>query len=355
MSFKIMPKSVLSDWVTQLQVDYRVVGPVKKQGHYVFDEIKTIDDLCMESPPSILPPKKYLMPPRETLLQYEMDGSGIEATIEATPTVILGMHSCDIHAVKLLDHVFSMGYKEQHYQAHRDHTFLVSIECLSPCTENSFCRDMGTASTADGYDLHLLDLGDVYAIDVNTRKGGRLLEGYNLVFDSLPPDEERLNERLNEKWQQFEYKLDFDIVEMSDVLRASYNCTLWDELGDRCLACGMCTQVCPTCYCFDVTDEADLLLQNGTRSRSWDSCQINTFSEVAGGHDFREKLGQRQRHRFMRKGKYQIDAFEMVGCVGCGRCATSCLVHITPIEVFNELHKRRDAEEPVEAIYHALV
>ncbi len=355
MSFKIMPKSVFPDWVEHLRENYRVVAPVQKHGHFVFDEIETCDGLCLKSPPSVLPPKKYIMPPRETLLQYELDGSNFETVIESEPTVILGMHSCDIHAVKLLDHVFSMGYAEQNYQAHRDNTYLVSIECMSPCTENSFCRDMGTASANDGYDLHMIDLGDVYAVYVNTRRGGRLLEGFRRVFESSPPDEERLNQKLSEKWQKFEYKLDFDIVEMSDVLHASYNCQHWGELGDICLACGMCTQVCPTCYCFDITDEADLLMQNGTRSRQWDSCQVNTFSEVAGGHDFREKLAARQRHRFMRKGKYQMDAFGMVGCVGCGRCATSCLVHITPIKVFNELHKRRQAEQPVEEIHHALI
>ncbi len=344
MSFKIMPKSVLPDWVALLNTQYRIVGPTKKFGQFVFDEIHSIDDLHLESPPSILPPKKYLMPPREVLLEYRMDGSRMKVAQTAEPTVILGLHTCDIHAIKLLDHVFSEGYVEQHYQAHRDQTYLVSIECLSPCTKHSFCRDMGTASTADGYDLHMLDLGDVYAIDVNTRKGTKLLEDCYQVFDSLPPDEELLNQVLHEKWQKFEYRLDFDIVEMSDLLKRGYSSDLWHDLGERCLACGMCTQVCPTCYCFDVADEADLLLQQGQRTRRWDSCQVNTFAEVAGGHDFRAKLAARQRHRFMRKGRYQIDAFDMVGCVGCGRCATSCLVHITPIEVFNELHRREDAK-----------
>ncbi len=341
MSFKIMPKSVMPDWVAQLSARYRVVGPTEKQGQYVFDEIKSIDDLCLESPPSVLPPKKYLLPPRETLLKYRLDGSRIEAKVESEPTVILGMHACDIHAVKLLDHMFSQGYNDQHYQAHRDQTYLVSIECLSPCTEHSFCRDMGTASTADGFDLHMLDLGEVYAIDGTSRKGKRLLEESTYIFDSMPSDVENLNQKLGEKWQKFNYKLDFDIVEMSDLLEDQYESDLWDELGERCLACGMCTQVCPTCFCFDVTDEADLLLKEGKRTRRWDSCQVNSFSEVAGGHDFRAKLATRQRHRFMRKGKYQLDALGMVGCVGCGRCATSCLVHITPISVFNELHRRQ--------------
>lgn len=339
-----MPKNVFPDWVEQLNTQFRIVGPTKKLGKFIFDEINTIDDLHLESPPSVLPPKKYLMPPRETLLSYRLDGSRTEATIEVEPTVIFGLHTCDIHAISLLDHMFSTGFNEKNYQLHRENTFLVSIECLKPCTQHSFCRDMRTASAADGYDLHMLDLGDVYIIDVNTRKGIELLKDCRNIFDALPPDVDRLNQVLQSKWQQFEYRLDFNIVEMSGLLADMYENDFWVELGDRCLACGMCTQVCPTCYCFDVSDEADLLLQEGTRSRRWDSCQVNTFSEVAGGRDFRRSRAARLRHRFMRKGRYQMDDCGMVGCVGCGRCAESCLVHITPIEVFNELHQRHQLE-----------
>ncbi len=348
MSLKIMPKNVLPDWVAHLSESFRIVGPTKKLGKYVFDEINEIDDLCLESPPSALPPKKYLFPQRENLLQYRLDGSRMEATIESEPTVIFGLHTCDIHAIMLLDHTFSTGFNDQYYQARRQKTYLVSIECLAPCTEHSFCRDMGTASAADGFDLHMLDLGDVYIIDVNTRKGIELLKDCRNIFDALDPDVTRRNQTLKEKWQKFHYRLEFDIVEMSDLLGDMYESDLWSELGERCLACGMCTNVCPTCYCFDVADEADLFLEEGIRSRRWDSCQVNMFSEVAGGHDFRAKLAARQRHRFMRKGRYQMDACGMVGCVGCGRCATSCLVHITPIEVFNELFRRDELKTKVE-------
>lgn len=348
MSLIIMPKNVLPDWVAQLDNHFRIVGPTKKLGKYVFDEIKSVDDLHLDSLPSTLPAKKYLFPPRENLLQYRIDGSRMEATVEAEPIVIFGLHTCDIHAIKLLDHAFSNGYNDQNYQARRENTYLISIECLTPCTEHSFCRDMGTASAADGYDLHMLDVGEAYIIDANTRKGIELLKDCRNVFDALPPDVERLNRTLQSKWQKFNYRLDFDIVEMSDLLGVMYESDLWNELGERCLACGMCTNVCPTCYCFDVTDEADLHLEEGKRSRRWDSCQVNTFAEVAGGHDFRERLAERQRHRFMRKGRYQMDTCGMVGCVGCGRCATSCLVHITPIEVFNELFQRNELSTEVE-------
>ncbi|NCF67435.1 MAG: Ni/Fe hydrogenase subunit beta [Chloroflexi bacterium] len=354
MSYKIMPRAVLSDWVDRLRQQYRVVGPLEKHGQFVFDEITSVDELCLDYPPTILPPKKYLVPPREVMLQYGLDGSRIEATIDSKPTVILGIHTCDLHAIKLLDHVFSQGYVDQHYQTHRAQTYLVGIECLTQCTEQSFCRDMGTASSADGYDIHILDLGDVYALNVSTRKGTKLLDGFHHAFDAMPTDMERINQKFSEKWEQFPYRLEFDIVEMSDLLRECYDSDLWEELGERCLACGMCTQVCPTCYCFDVTDEADLRLEKGRRLRRWDSCQIHQFATVAGGHDFRARLSARQRHRFMRKGKYQLDGFGIVGCVGCGRCATSCLVDITPIGVFNELFQRTKAEgERVELVTEA--
>ena len=355
MSFKIMPKAVLFDWVTRLQRNYRVVGPVERHGSYVFDELTSAGELCLVYPPTVLPPKKYLVPPRETLVKYKLDGTHIAADINVQPTVILGMHTCDIHGVKLLDHIFDIGFEDQHYQAHREQTYLVSIECLETCTEDSFCRDMGTASASDGSDLHFIDLGDVYAVNVATRKGRKLFEGFHHAFDALPSDMTRVNRRLSEKWKQFAYRLDFDIYLLPELLEKSYDSELWNELGEICLACGMCTQVCPTCYCFDVTDEADLALEEGQRVRRWDSCQIHQFAVVAGGHNFRERLAARQRHRFMRKGKYQMDAIGMVGCVGCGRCASSCLVHITPIDVFNELYARAKAEQEAALVTREVV
>ena len=158
-----------------------------------------------------------------------------------------------------------------------------------------------------------------------------------------------LNQVLTEKWPRFPYRLEFDVTELPDILNLSQKSSYWKELGERCLACGMCTQVCPTCYCFNVSDEADLTLKSGKRIRSWDSCQVEEFALVAGGHNFRKARALRQRHRFLRKGKYQYEAFGMIGCVGCGRCAQACLVHITPVETFNELYRRRQAGEKKEA------
>ena len=272
----------------------------------------------------------------------------IEPHFESEPTVILGVHTCDMHAIELLDKVHSTGYPDQHYQQRRKNTYLVSIECLQPCMEHSFCKSMGTLSITEGYDLHLTDLGQSYAVDVGSEKGEALLEGFADIWDATDDDYQRVNAVMAEKWPKFPYRLNFDITELPDILSLSQDSSYWQELGDRCLACGMCTKVCPTCYCFNVSDEVDLSLHEGTRNRVWDSCQVDQFAIVAGGHNFRKSRALRQRHRFFRKGKYQYEAFGMVGCVGCGRCALSCLVHITPVDTFNELHRRLTTEKTQE-------
>jgi formate hydrogenlyase subunit 6/NADH:ubiquinone oxidoreductase subunit I len=277
------------------------------------------------------------------LYTYDIGGLHLKANVQATPTVVFGMHDCDQHAVRLFDRIFSHGFTDQHYRLQRESTFIIGIECLAPCTEQSFCRSMGTTSPApDVFDLHMIDLGDDYCIEVGSADGARLAQ-FSGFFAASRADLERRNLVLQEKWSRFPYRLDCDLTELPALLGDAYESPLWQELGDQCLACGMCTQVCPTCYCFNIEDNVDLTLTKGQRYRSWDSCQVNDFAIVAGGHNFREKRAARQRHRFMRKGKYQYDANDMVGCVGCGRCATACLVHITPIGTVNKLWQQRTA------------
>lgn len=341
MSFEILPKAALSEWIQRLCVEHRVFGPKPLENRHVFAEIHAADGLDLAYPTTILPPKKVLLPAHEALFRFEADGRPLEPDLETTPTVIMGIHTCDMHALALLDRVYGHGYPDQHYLARRRNTTLVSLECLKPCSEHAFCKSMGTLVVPDEFDLHLTDLGDDYAVDIGSDRGAALLRGLTQVRQAEAADFQRVDQVMGEKWPRFPYRLEFDLSELPSLVGLSYRSTLWEELAARCLGCGSCTTVCPTCTCFDVMDEVEFSLRAGRRCRVWDSCQLNRFASVAGGHDFRASKAARLRHRFLRKGKYQTEACGLVGCVGCGRCAQACLAHITPVDTFNALYRRR--------------
>jgi len=330
--------------------DYQVVGPQAKGPEFAFEPITDPSQLRLDYDTTILPPKKVLQPQQERLATFTLpprfrggqEGGReprVEPVIEARPTVLLGVHPCDLHAIRLLDRVFSQDHPDAHYLERRRQTIIVSLECLTPCDEHCFCKDMGTLTAAEGYDLHLTDLGPVYAVDVGTEAGEHLLSRYGTAGEATEADIRRLNEVLSAKWPRFTYRLDFDAAELPALLSTAYDHPLWDELGERCFACGSCTNVCPTCYCFDVFDEVTMALTEGERLRRWDSCQLDEFARVAGGENFREARSARQRHRFMRKGKYIYERFGELGCVGCGRCIRTCVAKISIVEGFNAIHR----------------
>ena len=343
MSLTIILKDELKEWIRHLLPRYRVAGPVAKDGGYAFDAILDPEELRLDYRTTILPPKKYLLPPQEVLFQFDLTTEGwVQMADQVQPTVLIGVHTCDLHAIQLLDRVFTSGYSDPYYVNRSRQTLIVSIECLAPCDEHAFCKSMGTLTADEGYDLHLTDLGDAYAVDIGTQAGEELLKQQAVTRQAAPEEVSRLNAVLSEKWPRFPYRLDFDVSDLPSLLSMSMKSPLWAELGERCLGCASCTNVCPTCYCFDVRDEVELNLQRGQRVRVWDSCQLDEFATVAGGHNFRQSHAMRQRHRFMRKGKYILEAYGFMGCVGCGRCARACLVDITPVSVFNELYRQRE-------------
>jgi ferredoxin len=340
MSLRVLDKGAVGPLIEALMADYRVVGPKAKGPKFAFGTITDPAQLRLDYNTTILPPKKVLQPQYERLATFRMGGKPeVEQVIEAVPTVLLGVHTCDLHAFKLLDAAFSDEYPDAHYHARRENTAIVSIECLEPCDERSFCKSMGTLTATEGYDLHLTDLGLAYAVDVATEAGERLLSNYGSAREATDADVRRLNEVLGAKWPRFAYRLDFEAAELPALLSTAYDHPLWQELGDRCLACGSCTNVCPTCYCFNVVDETDMALEKGERKRRWDSCQLDEFARVAGGENFREARAARQRHRLMRKGKYLFEKFGELGCVGCGRCIRTCVANISIVDGFNAIQR----------------
>ncbi len=256
MSLWVIDKREWDTFVANVMADYRVCGPVANGSRFAFDVIEDPAQLELGYNTSILPPKKYLQPQEERLMTFNRAGkTTVETVIESQPTVILGVHTCDLNAMRVLDAAFSQDYPDAHYLRRRGQTLLVGIECLEPCDEHSFCKSMGTLSVSDGYDLHLTDLGDAYAVDVGSGEGASLLETHANAYPAAEPDMQQLNKVLGAKWPRFPYKLETDVDELPALMHQSYNSPVWNELAQICLACGQCTLVCPTCYCFNVYDE----------------------------------------------------------------------------------------------------
>ena len=193
-----------------------------------------------------------------------------------------------------------------------------------------------------GYDLMLTDLGNRYAINVGSQKGEELLSKYaKNVTTALARDMQIAGQKKREVMDMSQQKFDFPPELIPELLRDSYGKSgFWEKHSEKCLACGSCVLVCPTCYCFDVKDNPDLSLEHGERIRTWDGCLLEDFAKIASGENFRATRPTRYRHRYFKKGKYLFDRFGFVSCVGCGRCSSNCLPDIAnPVNLFNDMYQ----------------
>jgi ferredoxin len=317
----------------------KVIGVQAKGERFAFGQLKNADDLRLDYDVTILPPKKYFLPQTETLVTFKI-GDGYESVIENDPFILIGVHPYDMHGINQMDALFAQDECDEHYMARRKAATIIASDVITP-SKNVFASSMGTATVKNGYDILLTDIGDGYVIDAPTVKGRSLLANIAGAVDASDADLKK-REAL---WQKNEKELDKHHLnckpsEIPELLEKAYNHPVWEERAKTCFSCGTCTNVCPTCYCFDVQDDVSWDLKCGQRCRSWDGCMLESFSRVAGDHVFRKNKADRFRHRFYRKGKWvpaKINS-EILACVGCGRCVYACVPDIAnPVVVFNRL------------------
>lgn len=337
MPLKVIDKGDLNDLLRLLMADYEVVG-VRRDNRLAFGQITEPEELFLDYGTTILPPKKYFFPPSETLFEFKLgDAPTLGKPADGPRRILFGVHPCDIHATWLLDAAMTKGNVDSSYVERRNNSIVIGMDCLKPCDDHAFCKSMGTHTATEGFDLMLTDVGDALIVEIGTPEGEGLLRKFAPAREISYNDRSKLKAVQKRKEESFVDRLDMPSSSLPQLLGDSEDSLLWDVLGDKCLSCGSCNLVCPTCYCFNVMDEIDLDLDEGSRYRQWDACVLKSFAEVAGGENFRKKAANRQRHRFFRKGKYLPEKFDKLGCVGCGRCSRSCLVHIDPVEVYNQL------------------
>jgi ferredoxin len=339
----LLNKSQLTSFVDFLTSRQKVVGPVSSgHGQFRFAEVRALEELALDYIPTILPPKKYFLPQHETLLKYDVSaGQEMRAVVEIEELVLFGVHTCDLAGIQCLNIVFSDRPRDLHYQTHKNHITLIGLECKDYCDHYANCAMLRNHLPKGGYDLFLSELDDDYFVDICTQRGELLVEESGVFGPVSPPAEKQFRALRRAKKSIFRPEVPIRYQDIPRLFDETFDSDVWRQIGDKCLSCGNCTNVCPTCYCFDVLDEPELDLTKGRRIRVWDSCQQENFAKVAGGESFREERSDRKRHRFNRKFRYPMLRYKRMFCTGCGRCSRSCMAKIDLKETITALMEER--------------
>jgi ferredoxin len=343
MGNRIIEKENMGPFVNKLiNSEVEVVGAKRKDDKYAFAKLADASELCLDYDLALYPPKSYLLPPKETLIKFELaEEPKVESVIEAKPTILFGVHPYDIKAIELLDVAFSGSNPDINYLSRRAKITIIGVDCLNP-NLNSFCASLGTATSDTGFDLMLTDIGASYVVAIGSSEGEELLGRYAATREATQLELAQRDEERHKALAKYKVTLDVSAEELPKLLEKSWDSPVFKEKSEKCLSCGSCVMVCPTCFCFDVQDDVALSLKQGERYRQWDGCMLVDFALVAGGENFRNDSESRFRHRMYRKGKYVWERYGKLGCVGCGRCASACLAEIaSPAETFNTLKEER--------------
>lgn len=324
---KKLRKADLKKFAKALIENYRVFAPVEVEGTSSFREIRSPEEIHLDSQNSRIPPKGILFPQSEVMFRYTREKGRVssQSTEQVDKAMVLfGVRPCDVKAIGLLDFTFDgQDYKDVYFVNKRRNTIVIGLGCLSPRT-TCFCTSFKIGPfSKEGSDLFLTDIGDWWLIDALTKKGEELIK--KGPFEDTTDEDLRLGEKVEEK-ALHKITSRVELNGLKEKLDQMVESPFWESLYEKCLGCAVCTYLCPTCYCFDIQDEA--VNSRGARVRNWDSCMFPLYSLETSGHNPRPTGGERWRQRLNHKFNYYVELHNQPACVGCGRCILNCPVNI---------------------------
>lgn len=273
--------------------------------------------------------RPILFPPREVIWQAERDQSGglefSPGEIDAKPLAVIGLRGCDLAAMELQDrHFLSAGADDPQYRQRRDALFLIGVDCSHP-SATCFC-----ASTGDGpdirasFDLAMSELEDGFVLRTGSARGAELLDRMGISAADDHQLQQSADQTRAAVAAQTRRLPDADLHKL---LFERPHHPFWQQIAERCTACGSCTSVCPTCFCFSEHAETSLDGASSQQIREWSSCFIPGHSTFCG-HPVRADIASRYRQWATHKLAGWYEQFGRSGCVGCGRCISWCPVGI---------------------------
>ena len=347
MLFRVFDKKELRAFFTLLASENSTVAPVNtgidRNGKplYAFEPVSDFNKISLDYSTTRLPAKRYFLPYREDLATFTVEGNDWQKNIDYNidrPTVFFGLHACDINALNRLDKVL-MGstYPMPYYAAKRMNMFIIGINCQPQ--PFCFCRSMASDSVTHGFDLFLTDIGDRYFVEIMSATAFNFLKAVNM---SEPEEKDHVLFMKAGAERSRKFTAHVDTSDLTKILDMEFQSPVWKQWGDKCLSCGTCANVCPTCYCYGVEETVNIDLKGARKTKTLYSCNVLDFAEVAGGHNFRPERSSRLKYRYYHKHRGFVEAFEESLCVGCGRCGEACLAGITVPEVIASVR----GEEP---------
>jgi sulfhydrogenase subunit beta (sulfur reductase) len=348
----VIAPEALDDLLDSLHArGFRVLGPTVRDGAIVYEELDSAAELPVGwtdrqdggsyrlerrdddarfgyavGPHSW---KRFLFPPCVRLWRARHDGREVEEEpTDQTPVAFLGVRACELHAIEIQDRVFlGGGYVDRDYAARRTDVFVVAVNCFEP-GGTCFCASMGTGPRVDaGFDLaltELIDGGHRFLVETGSERGAEMLgelpsrPATEADFAAAEASTQSAVARMGRA---------MDAFDLRDLLARNLEHPRWDDVAARCLTCGNCTLVCPTCFCTAVEDTSDLTGAEAERWRVWDTCFSVDHAHIHGG-SVRPSARSRYRQWMTHKLGTWHDQFGTSGCVGCGRCITWCPVGI---------------------------
>ncbi len=287
------------------------------------------------------PVKEYFFKERERLFDWSAENGNISldqpGNVPETKRLLFGVRACDLAGINYMDKFYLDDFRDNIYEKSRRENWIAAVNCTS-FGETCFCNSMGTGPFADkGYDILLTPIGDSYLVEAATEKGIELAELAGGLLEAA--DATMLDEK-QKVYDSFKdtYKISINTENIHKIYEAGFNDEIWDSLEKDCIKCTGCTNVCPTCTCFNVIDENESK-SAGKRMRCWDSCQSDAFTRNAGAHNPRNSVS-RVRYRIFDKFKYIEEKFGHKGCTGCGRCIGVCPVSINVVKITNYLTEK---------------
>ncbi len=371
MAIKYLAHDQLPAFLSYLAERARVVAPAKAEGVVQYEVWQPGTEVELDVLLAKQSPKEWVFPQCETYLKFkyrmEEPGEGaaagggaenadagategaadtggapsaaiphetvdVQAQNDAPAQIIFGLRPCDARGFVQMDQVFGgYGgfYYDPFYNARREATTLLAVTCREP-RSTCFCTAIGGCPAGqEGVDALFTQVAGGFVVEPLTEKGEAALDGFAALSDAGEAQVTEANEVKLLATQKVD--VPFQVEEVKAGLPQNIDGEGWHDLSMRCISCGTCTYVCPSCYCFNISDQ--IVETEGERYRTWDNCFNPNYTEETSGHNPRAQKSNRFRNRFSHKFWYYPAKYDSLLCSGCGRCIMHCPTRIDIREV----------------------